>query len=119
MTCTLKIRVYLSINNEFILFSKGNENKFAKIEDCLKTCKPKSNIPKICKLKKSPGVCRGRNKQAGKKRFFFDKKDKKCKSFTYSGCRGAVNFQFFKLDSFKQISTYSAYHLRIEKAPFM
>ena len=94
MSCTLKIRVYLSINNEFILFSKGNENKFAKAEDCYKTCNPKSNIPPICQLKKIKGVCRGRNVQHPQKRFFFDKKDKKCKSFAYSGCRGAVNFQF-------------------------
>merc|ERR1712064_54712 len=64
----------------------GNENKFAKIEDCLKTCKPKSNIPKKCKLPKKSGPCK-----AIHHRFFFDKKDKKCKSFIYGGCRGNKN----------------------------
>lgn len=44
------------------------------------------NIPAACELEKLIGDCRGMIPK-----YYFDKNDKKCKEFFYSGCMGNDN----------------------------
>lgn len=47
--------------------------------------------PELCQLEPDPGLC-----QAAFIRYYYDQKDKKCKSFTWGGCGGTVPFESMK-----------------------
>ncbi|XP_026695131.2 uncharacterized protein LOC100180559 isoform X6 [Ciona intestinalis] len=45
-----------------------------------------TNIDAVCKLRKDTGPCRGRFTK-----FYFDKRTRSCRQFTYGGCEGNAN----------------------------
>jgi hypothetical protein len=46
------------------------------------------DLPVSCVAKPDPGHCRGHVKK-----YYFDYRDNRCKSFTHSGCGGRVPFE--------------------------
>lgn len=54
----------------------------------LLSCEGSCPIPPNCALEPETGVC-----FAAFKRFYYDKKEKKCKEFTWGGCGGVVPFE--------------------------
>lgn len=45
-------------------------------------------LPVSCLAKPNPGKCRGRQKK-----YYYDFRDNRCKTFTYTGCGGRVPFE--------------------------
>ncbi|RCN36600.1 Kunitz/Bovine pancreatic trypsin inhibitor domain protein [Ancylostoma caninum] len=68
----------------------GNENNFETMAECRETCKDTSSeeesVPDACLLPSEVGPCKGKER-----RFYFDQKRGKCKSFFFGGCGGNGN----------------------------
>ncbi|XP_015213245.1 tissue factor pathway inhibitor 2 [Lepisosteus oculatus] len=65
---------------------QGNDNNFETLEECEKTCWKIPKIPKICRLDKEEGPCRGLFKK-----YYFNFTAMQCEEFDYGGCRGNAN----------------------------
>ena len=66
---------------------QGNANKFFTLDECEKTCGGvKIDVKEICGLPKAAGDC-----GSDFARFHFDRVERKCKPFSYSGCHGNAN----------------------------
>ncbi|CAI5795541.1 tissue factor pathway inhibitor 2 [Podarcis lilfordi] len=63
-----------------------NANNFLKYASCYQECGRFAGIPRICKIAKSHGSCRGNYP-----RYFFNVKTLECEKFIYSGCGGTEN----------------------------
>lgn len=62
---------------------------FITTESCHRKNAPESvELDAKCLLKHEPGPCRG-----AFERYYYDKREKKCKSFIYGGCKGVVPFE--------------------------
>lgn len=55
---------------------------------CLLSCEGSCPVPPNCSLEPEGGMC-----FAAFKRYYYDKKEKKCKEFTWGGCGGVVPFE--------------------------
>ncbi|RWS27622.1 papilin-like protein, partial [Leptotrombidium deliense] len=63
----------------------GNKNRFDTREACDAMCMNQDTLD-TCDLPEDHGPCRGNHK-----RFFYDKRERRCKEFIYGGCRGNKN----------------------------
>uniref|UniRef100_A0A670KEG2 BPTI/Kunitz inhibitor domain-containing protein n=1 Tax=Podarcis muralis TaxID=64176 RepID=A0A670KEG2_PODMU len=75
-------------NKEQFIFGgcEPNANNFLKYASCYQECGRFAGIPRICKIAKSHGSCRGNYP-----RYFFNVETLQCEKFIYSGCGGTEN----------------------------
>jgi len=62
------------------------KNIFWTLEDCQKTCLPKTDVTDVCELPQNSGPCK-----ASLTRYFFNVDSQECEKFTYGGCGGNDN----------------------------